>query len=140
MIGLVVASHGKFSKEIVKSAEMILGKQENVIAVTFKPGEGLDDLQDKYLKAIKELDADDGVLFLVDLFVGSPFNAAANLISTVEKMDIVAGVNLPMLLECFIQRGGSNLESLVDTISQSAVEGVKSLKKTLQASEEEEEL
>lgn len=140
MIALVVASHGEFSREIVKSAEMILGDQENVIAVTFKPEEGLDDLAEKYQKAIKELDADDGVLFLVDLFLGSPFNAAANLISTKKHMDIVTGVNLPMLIECFVQRGNSDLETLVETISRSTVEGVKSFKKTLQTSKDEEEL
>lgn len=140
MIAFVVASHGEFSRELVKSAEMILGDQENVITVTFKPGEGLDDLAEKYKKAIKELDADDGVLFLVDLFVGSPFNAAASLISTEKHMDIVTGVNLPMLIEGFVQRGSSDLETLVETLSQSAVEGVKSFRKTLQTTKEEEEL
>ncbi|WP_220184244.1 PTS sugar transporter subunit IIA [Thermoactinomyces mirandus] len=140
MIALVVATHGEFSKEIVKSAEMILGDQENVIAVTFKPGEGLDGLTEKYQKALKELDTDDGVLFLVDLFVGSPFNAAANLIAAEKHMDVVTGVNLPMLIECFDQRGRSDLETLVEAISRSAMEGVKSLKKTLQANKVEEEL
>lgn len=140
MIAFIVASHGEFSRELVKSAEMILGDQENVITVTFMPGEGLDDLAEKYKKAIKELDADDGVLFLVDLFVGSPFNAAAGLISTKKHMDIVTGVNLPMLIEGFVQRGSSNLEALVETLSQSAVEGVKSFRKTLQTTGEEEEL
>lgn len=140
MIALVVATHGQFSQEIVKSAEMIFGEQENVAIITFKPGEGLNDLQNKYQKAIGELDTQDGVLFLVDLFGGSPFNAAANLISQEENMDIITGVNLPMLIECFTQRGGSKLEVLVDAISQTAVNGVKSLKKTLQQSEDEEDL
>ncbi len=140
MIALVVASHGEFSREIVRSAEMILGDQENVIAVTFNPGEGLDDLTEKYQKALQELDTDDGVLFLVDLFVGSPFNAAANFISTKKHMDIVTGVSLPMLIECFVQRGSSDLEKLVTTISQSAIEGVKSFSKTMQTSKKEEEL
>jgi PTS system mannose-specific IIA component len=119
---------------------MILGDQENVIAVTFNPGEGLDDLAEKYQKALEELNTDNGVLFLVDLFLGSPFNAAANLISTKNQMDIITGVNLPMLIECFIQRGSSDLETLVGTISRSAVDGVKSFRKTLQAGCKEEEL
>lgn len=140
MVAIIVATHGKFSREIIKSAEMIFGPQENVTAVTFKPGEGLDNLTDKYQQALKELDTENGVLFLVDLFGGSPFNAAANLLASKENMDMVTGVNLPMLIECFAQRGGSELAALVDAISQKAVEGVKSLKKTLQSSEEEEDL
>ncbi|MGV3489615.1 MAG: PTS sugar transporter subunit IIA [Tuberibacillus sp.] len=140
MIALVVATHGEFSREIVKSAEMIFGEQENIVAVTFKPGEGLEDLTNKYQQALNELDTKDGVLFLVDLFGGSPFNAAANLISSEENMDMITGVNLPMLIECLAQRKNSALEPLVEAISKTGVEGIKSLKKTLQNSEDEEDL
>jgi len=140
MIALIVATHGEFSREIVRSAEMIFGEQQNIAAVTFKPGEGLEDLKNKYEQALKELETQDGVLFLVDLFGGSPFNAAAALISAEENMDMITGVNLPMLIECLARRGNTALEPLVDAISQTAVEGVKSLKKTLKNNEEEDDL
>jgi len=139
MIALIIATHGEFSREIVHSAEMIFGKQENVVSVTFKTGEGPDDLKQKYQQALRELDTNDGVLFMVDLFGGSPFNAAAGLAAKEENMDIITGINLPMLIECFARRTNSSLEQLVDAISKTAVEGVKSLKKTLQNAENSEE-
>lgn len=139
MIALVVATHGEFSREIVKSAEMIIGEQDNIASITFKPGEGLEDLANKYQQALSELDTKEGVLFLVDLYGGSPFNTAAKLILMEDNMDIITGVNLPMLIECLAQRGNSRLETLVDKISQAAVEGVKSLKKTLVNSDDDEE-
>ena len=99
MISVIIGTHGIFSEEILKSAEMIFGTQENVGSVTFKPGEGVDDLVEKYNKLISELDCKDGVLFMVDLFGGSPFNAASILAMKHDNMEIVTGVNLPMILE-----------------------------------------
>ncbi|RYL93060.1 PTS sugar transporter subunit IIA [Sporolactobacillus sp. THM7-4] len=132
MVALIVASHGEFSREIVKSAEMIFGKQENIATVTFTPGEGPDDLKKKYQLALQELDTDEGVLFLVDLFGGSPFNAASNVAAGKENMDVVTGMNLPMLIECFSQRRTLDLKALVEIIEKTSIEGVRSLSKTLQ--------
>lgn len=56
MIALIISTHGKFSEELVKSSEMIFGSQTNVGVVTFKPGEGTDNLLDKYNNLINELD------------------------------------------------------------------------------------
>ncbi|WP_141430559.1 PTS sugar transporter subunit IIA [Bacillus sp. 03113] len=134
MIALIVATHGEFSREIVKSAEMIFGKQENISSITFNPGEGPDDLQLKYQKALNELDSNDGTLFLVDLFGGSPFNAAALIAAENEKMDVITGINMPMLLECLDKRNYSSLIDLVESIRQTATEGVRTLKQSLTAS------
>ena len=78
---------------------MICGEQSNVRAVTLVPGEGPDDVVAKYETAIRELKCDDGVLFLNDLFGGSPYNAACRLVISNEAYGIVTGVNLPMLIE-----------------------------------------
>ncbi|MDD9149417.1 mannose/fructose/sorbose PTS transporter subunit IIA [Sporolactobacillus sp. CQH2019] len=137
MVALIVATHGAFSREIVKSAEMIFGKQDNLATVEFTSNEGPDDLRKKYDQALQNLDTSDGVLFLVDLFGGSPFNAASNLVADKENMDVMTGVNLPMLIECFAQRNTLGLKRLVDTIGKTAVEGVKSLRKTLEETSED---
>lgn len=138
MTAIIIGTHGKFSQEILRSSEMIFGEQENVSAVTFEPGEGPDDLVKKYKKELEQLDLKKGVLFLVDLFGGSPFNAASRIVSENENMDIVTGINLPMLLEVYGVRDSSNFQELVDTAKNAAKDGIKSLKEVLVQQEDDE--
>lgn len=99
MVNLIIATHGKFSAELVNSAQMVYGEIENLHVVTFVPGEGQDTLVEKYEAIIAQLPQNASVLFLVDLFGGSPYNAAARVVTKRPQDDIVTGVNLPMLLE-----------------------------------------
>ncbi|MDR3598017.1 mannose/fructose/sorbose PTS transporter subunit IIA [Clostridium sp.] len=138
MISVIIGTHGIFSTEILKSAEMIFGKQENVGTVTFKQGEGVDNLVEKYNKLINELDCTDGVLFMVDLFGGSPFNAASIIAMKHDNMEIVAGVNLPMILETFGSRDFSNLSELLAIAENSGKEAIRVLTKNLETDIEDE--
>ena len=76
MVGIILASHGQFAAGIKQSGQMIFGEQEKVEAVTFMPDEGPDDLHKHLEDAIAKFDPDDEVLFLIDLWGGSPFNQA----------------------------------------------------------------
>jgi PTS system mannose-specific IIA component len=138
MISVIIGTHGMFSEEILKSAEMIFGKQENVGIVTFKPGEGIEDLVEKYNKLISELDCADGVLFMVDLFGGSPFNAASIIAMKHDNMEIVAGVNLPMILETLGSRDFSSLSELLAIAENSGKEAIRVLTKNLETDIEDE--
>ena len=80
MVGIVLASHGGFADGIFQSAEMIFGKQENLAHVILKPDEGPDDIRAKMEKAVASFDDQDQVLFLIDLWGGTPFNQANNLV------------------------------------------------------------
>lgn len=140
MIALVIGSHGMFSEELLKSSEMVFGSQSNVATVTFKPGEGTDDLLEKYTNAINKLDCKDGILFMVDLFGGSPFNAASMIAVKNPNMEIVAGVNLPMLLEVFGSREFSTLEDLVSVAENAGKNSIKKLLKVSSDNSEEDEL
>lgn len=140
MIALIISTHGKFSEELVKSSEMIFGSQSNVGVVTFKPGEGTDNLVDKYNNLINELDCKDGVLFMVDLFGGSPFNAASILALKNDNMEIVSGVNLPMLLEVFGSRDFSSLSELVEIAQNAGKDAIKQLVKQTKTDLEEDDL
>ena len=140
MIALIISTHGNFSEELVKSSEMIFGSQSNVGVVTFKPGEGTENLVDKYNKLINELDCTDGILFMVDLFGGSPFNAASILALKNDKMEIVTGVNLPMLLEVFGSRDFSSLSELVAIAQSAGKESIKQFVKEINTDIEEDEL
>ncbi|MFX3615904.1 MAG: PTS sugar transporter subunit IIA [Sporolactobacillus sp.] len=129
MVEIIVAAHGNLSESLIGTAKMIFGNMEHVAHVTFKPGEGIENLLDKYTAIIQDPDAVDAVLFLVDLFGGSPYNAASRFVARHENMDIVTGVNLPMLIEVLGKRvGGGTLKELVETAKQSGAEGIRSFR------------
>lgn len=132
MISVIIGTHGMFSEEILKSAEMIFGTQENVGAVTFKPGEGVEALVEKYNMLIKKMDSKDGVLFMVDLFGGSPFNAASLIAVKNENMEIVTGVNLPMILEVLGSREFLSMSELLKVATDSGKDAIKTLSKNFQ--------
>ena len=92
MVGIILASHGGFADGIYQSGEMIFGKQENVAHVILKPDEGPDDVRAKMEKAIASFDDDEEVLFLVDLWGGTPFNQANNLV----EQQKISGQSLPV--------------------------------------------
>lgn len=138
MIAIILGTHGKLSEEILKSAKMIYGEQENIASINFLPGEDADSLVTKYEDAVKTLHCEDGVLFLVDLFGGSPFNAASRIAVKNENMDIVTGINIPMLLEVFAAREFSTIKELSQIALSSGELGIKALKETLKNSKEEE--
>ena len=104
MVGIIVASHGEFAAGIKQSASMILGEAELLESVVFMPSEGPDDLYKKIQDAIAKLGTEE-VLFLVDLWGGSPFNQSNRFFEEApEKRAIVAGLNLPMLLAALSER------------------------------------
>ena len=99
MVGIILASHGQFAEGIFQSGSMIFGDQANVKACTLMPSEGPDDIRRKMEEAIAGFENQDEVLFLVDLWGGTPFNQASALLNGHEdKWAIVTGLNLPMLI------------------------------------------
>ncbi|WP_160680506.1 mannose/fructose/sorbose PTS transporter subunit IIA [Clostridium sp. C8-1-8] len=127
MVGIILASHGEFAKGILQSGSMIFGEQENVKAITLMPSEGPDDLKAKMKEAIASFDNQDEVLFLVDLWGGTPFNQANALFEEhKDKWAIVAGLNLPMLIEAYGARlSMESAHEIATFILTSAKEGVK---------------
>ena len=126
MTHIIVATHGKFSEEIVNSAAMVFGEDENCHVVTFLPGEGGEHLVEKYNAIIATLPENEPILFLVDLFGGSPYNAAARVATGRENTDIVTGISLPMLLEVLDAKDSASLAELVETAKEVGVAAVKS--------------
>ena len=127
MVGIILASHGEFAKGIMQSGSMIFGEQENVKAVTLMPSEGPDDIKAKMKEAIASFDSQDEILFLVDLWGGTPFNQANGLLEEhKDKWAIVAGLNLPMLIEAYGARlSMESAHEVAAYIINSAREGVK---------------
>ena len=127
MVGIILASHGDFAKGILQSGSMIFGEQKNVQAVTLMPSEGPDDIKAKMKDAIASFDSQDEVLFLVDLWGGTPFNQANSLFEEhKDKWAIVAGMNLPMVIEAYGARlSMESAQEIAASIIGSAKEGVK---------------
>ena len=124
MINILVMSHGEFAEGICKSAEMIIGEQENLKPVIFNPGESLDTLVEKLKRAINEFDNDFPHLLFVDIFGGSPSNATALLLAENYKINAVSGINLPMLLEALTERENTAVSVLVKQLKTAGNEGI----------------
>ena len=110
MVSIVLASHGRFAEGIKESGSMIFGPQEDVAAVVLTPDMGPDDLHQKLLDAISTFSDQELVLFLVDLWGGTPFNQVSRLITEEGHKDWVAitGLNLPMLVSAYGSRMGAD--------------------------------
>lgn len=130
MIGILVVTHGNFGTELLKSAELIIGKQENVKTLGLNHGDNVEELCDRVYESIKQLDNGDGVLVFTDLFGGSPSNVVA---MNMEHLNFysLTGVNLPMLIEALDSRDNIELEELVDTVCTSGIEGIKNIRSEL---------
>ena len=139
MVNIVLASHGKFAEGIMESGSMIFGPQENVAAVVLTPDMGPDDMHQKLLDAIATFDDQEHVLFLVDLWGGTPFNQVSRLISEEGHDDWVAitGLNLPMLVSAYGSRMGADTAvAVMQEIFTEARDGVKVKPEELQPATE----
>ncbi len=127
MVGIILASHGQIAEGILQSGSMIFGEQENVKAVILKPSEGPDDLRAKLEEAVASFDNQDEVLFLVDLWGGTPFNQSNTLFEEhKDKWAIVSGLNLPMLIEAYASRFSmESAHEIAAHIIETAKDGVK---------------
>lgn len=104
-IAIIIATHGVAAEQLLKTTEMLIGEQSDVAYIDFVPGENAETIMGKYqAKLANELAHCDEVLFLVDTWGGSPFNAANRTIDGKQNMNIVTGVNVPMLVETFMAR------------------------------------
>ena len=128
-IAIVIGTHGWAAEQLLKTAEMLLGEQENVGWIDFVPGENAETLIEKYTAQLSRLDTSSGVLFLVVTWGGSPFNAASRIVVDKEQYEVVAGVNIPMLVETLMARDDNpTFDELVALAVETGREGVKALK------------
>lgn len=128
MISIVIVTHGKFGTELLNSAELIVGKQENVSTLNLNHGDNISELQENVSREIVELNKEYEVLVFTDLFGGSPTNSAAINMGTL-KFKCITGINLPMLLEALVSRLDENLDinEIVKKCLKAGVDGIKNL-------------
>ena len=97
MIGLVLVTHGRLAAEFVVAMEHVVGPQERIVSICIGPDDDMDQRRKDIAKAIAKVDEGTGVIILTDLFGGTPSNLAISLMKS-DKIEVIAGVNLPMLI------------------------------------------
>jgi len=105
MVGVVVATHGKLAEELLRTAEGIVGRLEQSAAVTIDAQISMEEARTRLGKAIAEVDSGDGALVLTDMFGGTPANLALTFLDA--RVEVVTGVNLPMVVKLSTLRGES---------------------------------
>ncbi len=97
MIGLVLVTHGRLAVEFVTAMEHVVGPQTAVESICIGPDDDMEERRRDIAKAIAAVDQGTGVIVLTDLFGGTPSNLAISLMET-GKVEVIAGINLPMLI------------------------------------------
>ncbi len=108
MIGVVVVTHGQLATELVNAAEMIVGDLPQFTAVSIGWHDDVNDARDEIAQAIERVKGDSGVLILTDMFGGTPSNIGMTFLEK-DRVEVITGVNLPMLIKLASLRGSSDL-------------------------------
>jgi PTS system mannose-specific IIA component len=112
MIGLILVTHGKLAEEFVAAMQHVVGRQEAVKTVCIGPNDDMEARRSEIATAIGEVDSGEGVIILTDLFGGTPSNLAISLMQK-GKVEVIAGINLPMLIRLAKARGCMGLDKAV---------------------------
>lgn len=112
MIGLVLVTHGRLAVEFVRALEHVVGPQQNIAAICIGPEDDMEQRRQDIIDAVEQADEGDGVVLLTDMFGGTPSNLA---ISVLDKgqVEVIAGINLPMLIKLTGLRGTATLSEAV---------------------------
>jgi mannose PTS system EIIA component len=117
MIGAIIITHGDLGRELVTVAKSIVGQQQEIETITLTPGESPSELKTKIEEGLVKLDQDAGIIIFTDMFGGTPTNTSLPLTLN-KKIELLTGVNLPMILEFFSSREILPLPELVQKIKQ----------------------
>ena len=110
MIGLILVTHGKLAEEFVHAMEHVVGRQEAVATVCIGPNDDVERRRKEIAEAIRVVDDGNGAIILTDLFGGTPSNLAISLMEA-GKVEVIAGINLPMLIRLAGARKTANVHA-----------------------------
>jgi PTS system mannose-specific IIA component len=118
MIGIVLVTHGRLAIEFRAALEHVVGAQEQIETVTIGPDDNVEQRRRDIIEAVKKVDSGDGVVILTDMFGGTPSNLAISVMSR-PKVEVLAGINLPMLIKLVKVRDESPLAEAVAAAQES---------------------
>lgn len=117
MIGAVLVTHGRLAEEFIAATEHVVGKQERMKAICIGPDDDMEKRRQDILAAVREVDQGQGVILLTDMFGGTPSNLAISIMSQ-GKIEVIAGVNLPMMIKFASQRFTDDLATVVEAVQE----------------------
>lgn len=123
MIGVLITTHGNLGSELIKATELIRGSLKGIIHVSVDQTKGVEDLKREISTAIKKLDQGQGVMILTDLFGGTPSNISLSFLKE-GKVEVITGVNLPMLLKLPDMREGMTLKECAQYIKDYGIKNI----------------
>ncbi|ADK85330.1 PTS system fructose subfamily IIA component [Desulfarculus baarsii DSM 2075] len=130
MIGIIVITHARLGRELVNAAEFILGKIERIETISLEPQSKTDFLSAQLEAAQAKVDGGDGVLILTDMFGGTPNNISLAYFDE-GKVDVVTGVNLPMVIKAATSRQGKALAELSRAVRQAGHDSISAASELL---------
>lgn len=133
MIGIVVSGHINFASGMASAVKAIAGDQEQMAFVDFVESMSTDDLEVTLRDAAKQVDGGEGVLFLTDIPGGSPCNRAMAIMMDTNNIELIAGVNLPMIANAAFERDGAELGDLVEILLEIGGSCLQNMRKELEA-------
>lgn len=116
-IGVVVVTHGQLATELVNAAEMIVGAQPKLVAVSIRWHDDVDAARAQLVQAVDRVKSPGGVLVLTDMFGGTPANLAMTLLGN-DRVEVITGVNLPMLIKLASARRGAGLSDVARLVRE----------------------
>jgi PTS system mannose-specific IIA component len=112
MVGVVVVTHCHLGEELIAAAELVVGEElKQFQSVSIDPREGSEEIREKIIAAIRKVDGGKGVLILTDMYGGTPSNISLSFLEE-KKIEVITGVNLPMLLKLATYQDEKGLEEL----------------------------
>ncbi|HTZ79908.1 MAG TPA: PTS sugar transporter subunit IIA [Stellaceae bacterium] len=112
MIGMVIVTHGRLAAEFIAALEHVVGPQRDVAAICIGAEDDMEQRRQDILRAVREVDSGDGVVLLTDMFGGTPSNLAISVMDR-PKVEVIAGINLPMLIKLASLRQTEGLANAV---------------------------
>jgi PTS system mannose-specific IIA component len=119
MIGIIIVTHGNLALELKSAMEHILGVQKNIEIICISSDDDLDERKNDIKSSIKKIDNNNGIVMLTDMFGGTPSNLAISFLKT-GKIEIISGVNLPMLVKLIGLRDSNDLNRVAQETKDSA--------------------
>lgn len=117
MIGIVLVTHGHLGDEFINALEHIVGKQDGICSVCIQPDDNMEDRRRDILEQINKVQSPEGVILLTDMFGGTPSNLAISVMNEA-NVEVIAGVNLPMLIQLARVRKSHDLASAVAEVQE----------------------
>lgn len=113
MIGLVIVTHGGLAKEFRSALEHVVGPQDQIETISIGPDDDMEQRRNDILQAIRDVDSGEGAVLLTDMFGGTPSNLAISVMEN-SKIEVIAGINLPMLIKLASVRAECSISEAID--------------------------